>query len=1252
MGRRERLTPELADTISAAVRAGRAPHLAASAYGVPKSTFYDWMRWGQQGRRPYSEFSEQVRRAQSESNRTNATKRRSALSPQVLATSSGRVFVGRDAEMSRLKIGLEEARSGRGQLFMLVGEPGIGKTRTAEELLGYARQERMRVLTGRCHEGDGAPAFWPWVQVIRSYTQDRAPNALLSELGSSAADLALVVPELRHRFPNLPVIPGLEAEQARFRLFDSVTTFLKRAARRQPLVLLLDDLHWADKPSLLLLQFLGREMAETRLFVVGTYRDVEVDRAHPLAAVVDELRREAHFELIFLRGLARHDVRALIAGIGGHDIPEAFVDTMFRRTEGNPFFLEEILRHLAEEGIIYRAGERWTSRCAPDQMGIPEGVRAVICRRLTRLSEGCNRVLAVAAVIGRDFPVAALQRLCAGASRGSGTDRALTDLSADQVLAALEEARRARVITFSESDAGRCRFSHALIRETLYEQLSGSDRAWLHDQVANVLEELYRAKRCPHLAAMAYHFFEGSPARGSAHKAVAYAVEAAQQATAVLAYEDAVEHYERALQALNAMTEATPSSTGGTWQHDGQQLDQQRCDLLLALGEAQTRAGEVTRIRETFQQAADIARALHAPEQFARASLGVQAASWDFGGEEFDDVQLVNLLEEAAALLGSADSLLRAQVLARLARVPHRSISPERRVLLSRQAVAMACRLEDPRVRAIAQFSEVLALWGSLPAEQLLDAAVEVLRLCEAAADRGLALEGRILHLTALLEFGDMAAVDREIRAFARLAEEVRQPRYLWVAAWFQAMRSTLQGHFAEGERLAQEALAVGQRVHERHAEQVFGVQLFALRREQGRLGEIEPAVVGLAAQYPALAAWRCAVAWLYSELKREAQAREEFEYLSANRFTDIPSDLLWLPVVTMLSEVCAFLGDAARAEHLYQILLPHNRRNVILGAGGACLGSASRQLGLLARTMARWQEAEAHFEAALQFNTAIGARPAVVRTRYDYALALLRCGLPDGRQRAAHLLREALAESRQLGMCGLAGDIAHALKGNGATSARGAIDSSVHRAAAPREAIFRKEGEFWTIAYGDLVIRLRDCKGLHYLARLLVDPGRAIHASALIAGDNVLRRSGFKWEQPSVLAERAQVDGRRGLGDAGPILDATAKADYRRRLSDLRDELEEAERFNDTGRAAKARTEMNIVAQQLRAAVGLGGNDRRALSHAERARLTVTQCIKASLKKIYASDPALGQHFARAIKTGYFCSYTPDPAQPVHWKF
>jgi hypothetical protein len=324
------------------------------------------------------------------------------------------VFVGRREELGQLRAALDDAFSGRARLRMLVGEAGIGKSRTAEELATYARLRYAQVLVGRCYEGEGAPAYWPWVQVIRAYAYERDPIALRSELGSGAAEIAQVVSAVRERLPDLPAPSPLEPDQARFRLFESIASFFTHAAGAQPLVVILDDLHWADKPSLLLLQFIAREVRSARLLIVGTYRDVEVQRTHPLAEALAALRREPIYGRVLLRGLSEADVGALLAAFGASDLAGGFVHAIYRETEGNPFFIQEILRHLVEEGLISFEAGRWTSHIAPEQMGIPEGVRDVIGRRLSRLSEPCKRTLTVAASISPKGTLVPCRAICSG----------------------------------------------------------------------------------------------------------------------------------------------------------------------------------------------------------------------------------------------------------------------------------------------------------------------------------------------------------------------------------------------------------------------------------------------------------------------------------------------------------------------------------------------------------------------------------------------------------------------------------------------------------------------------------------------------------------------------------------------------------------------------------------------------------------------------------------------------------------------
>ncbi len=349
-----------------------------------------------------------------------------ALNP--LDRLAGGVFVGRARELGELRASLEEALAGRGALALLVGEPGIGKTRTAEEFVTYARLRNAQVLWGHCYEGEGAPAYWPWVQVLRSYAKERDASTLREQMGSGAADIAQVVSEIRERLPELPPPPALAPEHARFRLFDAITVFVKNAAKVRPLVLVLDDLHWADKPSLLLLEFMARELRGARVLLLGTYRDVELGRQHPLVHTLGELAREQLSRRVFLRGLTADDVARFIEITAGLTPPAALVAAVYKETEGNPFFVNEVVRLLVSEGRL----ERRAADAPAWVVDIPQSIREVIGRRLDHLSKECNELLSMAAVIGRDFGHEALERV--------------SGLTAERVLDALDEAVAARVI--------------------------------------------------------------------------------------------------------------------------------------------------------------------------------------------------------------------------------------------------------------------------------------------------------------------------------------------------------------------------------------------------------------------------------------------------------------------------------------------------------------------------------------------------------------------------------------------------------------------------------------------------------------------------------------------------------------------------------------------------------------------------------------------------------------------------------------
>jgi DNA-binding winged helix-turn-helix (wHTH) protein/tetratricopeptide (TPR) repeat protein len=897
----------------------------------------------------------------------------------------GDVLVGRQREIKALQVGLADAVAGRGRLVLLVGEPGIGKTRLAEEFATYAYQHNVRVLIGRCYEGEGAPAFWPWIQIVRSYVRTREPAALQAVMGSGAADIAAVVPAVQQQLPDVSPTPALESKQAQFRFFDSFTTFFKTVATEQPLLLMLDDLHWSHPSSLLLLQFLARELQDARILVVGTYSALALGQRHPLMHTLGGLVRTGMSQHLTLRGLSEQDVAQFMESTTGQQPPEALVTLVHRKSEGNPFFVKEIVRLLDSEGHL------WGSTVgASGDLTLPQEVHEVIGRRLAFLSPPCARVLSMAAVIGREFDLDVLEPL--------------SDLSGDLLLTVLEEAVTTHLVEEVPGTVGRYRFTHTLIHETLYDRLMTVRRVQVHGQIGTMLEALHKAKPESHLDEIAYHFCEAaaSGADDIVLKAIDYAVRAGKQDTTMLAYEDAVEHYERALRVLERRQ---PVDEG------------QRGELLLALGAAQMRAGDTLQAWTTLQHAADLGKRLESPELLARAALSLSsdiAAGGVVSG--FVDAPRADLLEEALYAIGEADSTLRAGVMSRLAVTLYYTADAARAVTLSQQAIDMAARLDDTAAQLEALNSRHWTLFGPEHLEDQLAVATAMVRLAETAGDREMALLGHRWRLIDLLALGDMAAVEAESATYARLTDELRLPYYRASTTLFMAMRALLAGRFEEGEGLMRQALAVGQQAQPEHATQAFRLQMFYLRAQQGRLQELEDDVKGYAAQSPGLPGWRCALALLYSELDRKAEARSVFADLAMHDFTDLPRNGYWLIGMAYLAQICAYLGDARRAAMLYALLHPYAGRNALVGSV-ACYGSVSHCLGLLAVTQRRWEHAIEHFEAALAMHLRLEAFPLVASTQHAYAAMLLARGQRGDRQKALTLLAPVLETARDLGM-------------------------------------------------------------------------------------------------------------------------------------------------------------------------------------------------------------------------------------------
>ena len=888
-----------------------------------------------------------------------------------------RGLVGREPELDELQAGLDTALSGHGRLILLAGEAGIGKSRLTDEIAKEARGRGARVLFGRCWEAGGAPPYWPWVQVCRAYLQDKDDGAIQSLVGANAPHLVQMLPELEEAFKDLAVPTGLDPESARFRLFEAATLFLGTAARRAPLVLILEDLHAADEPSLLLLQFLTREIADLQIFIVATYRDTELRQG--LSAALAELARQPVTRRRHLGGLSQPDVATLIESATGIRPRPEVIESIYADTEGNPLFVVECARLLAAEGKLGAApGPQVTIK-------IPDTVREVIRRRLSHLTDGCRELLAMASVLGRDFSIDPLLWLNGWSSK--------------HVMELLDEAVQAQVATEVAGTLDTFRFAHALIRDTLYDEIPPTRRAGLHSRVGDALERLYGDSTEPPVAELAHHFFLAARA-GRADKSLQYLWKAADLAASRLAYEEAARQYEMALQVLELKRPPDEAA---------------KCEVLLRLGDALARAGNAGGAKDAFLRGAEIARRRGLSEELARAALGYGGRFvWEAGR---GDPHLVPLLEDALAALQDEQSPLRARLMARLAGGPLRDeVNRERRAEMSQQAVELARRLAEPATLAYVLDGRYAAVWWPDNLDERLEIARELVEASEAAGDKERAHQAHHYRCLALLEQGDMSGVHGELDAKRVLAEELRQPAQRWYVVSVEACLAIFGGRFDAAEELIREIFDLGRRSLGPTAEAYMIGQLYSLRRLQGRLQEVEPRLEDVARRFPTYPVVACQLAHAWAELGKHEEARELLLQLGEDDFARIPKNAEWLFCMVLLSEAASLLGDGGRAEALYDALLPYRSRNAV-SPPDACTGSVERNLGLLSSTLGRLGDADAHFRAALEWNQRMGATPWVAMTQHQYAELLLSWGEQPQRERAIQLGRAAYETARTLGM-------------------------------------------------------------------------------------------------------------------------------------------------------------------------------------------------------------------------------------------
>jgi transcriptional regulator with XRE-family HTH domain len=899
-----------------------------------------------------------------------------------LASAVSGNFVGRQRELGVLTDAWSRASAGHRVLALVGGEPGIGKTALAGELARLAHAAGGLVLYGRWDEHVLAP-YQAFREALADYARTCPEGLLRQDLDGLAGEIARVCPEPAQRIGAPAAAPLAAAAAERFRLFESLDTWIARMGARCPVLLVLDDLQWADLPSVRLLSHLMQARHSTPLLAVAMYRDIEPERGE-LSGVLHSLARDVDCRRLTLRGLACDPVTALLEGATGLVFGEResrIARELERDTAGNPFFLLEMVRHLSDLGAFEREGA-WLGQTPAE---IPESVRDMVRWRLGRVSDECAGVLEIASVIGERFDAALV------ASAAAQDDAAAFDL--------LEEAARAGLIAEADDEPDDSwRFSHPLARRVTAARLRRGHRARLHQRIGETLESRFGVSP----AELAHHF--GAAASiGSAEKAIRYERLAAERALGEVAAEVAVQHLRKALQTLDRF---------------GPRDQALRCELVLELAGAHDRAGEYASRDQRFAEAADTARRLGNSELFLRAALG-------YGGilpaTVSPDERAEALLEEALQQLGEADSAARATVLARLAHWLHNVRSYPDRLELSDRSLAMARGTGDRRTLATALVHRSWALDGPDDVGDALAVASEILAIGAGLRDPELRLEGLRIRVSAQFELGEHAAATSTALAMKELAERVRHPEFIRLAAMWDITLANIEGRFADAKELTAGLGRRLARIGHSQAQLIPVAQTFPWWVLRGRAATRLQAFEELMAYEPANIAWPAITAWCLAETGALDRAADLLHRTEPAAAAAADKNYQWWAVIVGFAGAAELVGDRKWAKVLYDLAAPYAGHNCTLGVA-TFLGAADHWLGVLAGVAGRSTEATRHLEAALTRHQEMRSRPFVALTQEAYARVLATHGKAADTERARELAASAMRTADELGLAAISG--------------------------------------------------------------------------------------------------------------------------------------------------------------------------------------------------------------------------------------
>jgi DNA-binding CsgD family transcriptional regulator/tetratricopeptide (TPR) repeat protein len=905
--------------------------------------------------------------------------------PGSLRLTSTFPFIGRTAELERLRT-LMPSTAGEGRRVVLLGgEPGSGKSRLVREFAGEAARDGALVLYGACDAVVQTP-YGPFVEALDHLVRTADPSELRTALGTGGGELSRLLPDLSLRFGDLPPPVKADPDTERHRLHTAVTDLLVNVTRGRPALLVLEDGHWADAPTLLLLRHLTRAAGDARVLLLATFRDTEADVPGSLSETLADLRRSDDVVRLQLAGLSGDEVAEFVRGAAGEhpgpDLPE-LADAIHDLTKGNPFLVCELWRAFVETGTVELVDGTIRLARPPAQIGSPKSVREVVSQRLARLAPVTMDLLELAAAAGPEFELDVV--------------RDAAGLGEPELLAALDEAVRSGMLEELPSPRLAYRFTHELVRRALYDRLSGVRRAELHLRVGDALEgPAGRSGRA--LADLAHHFAAAAPFDG-AGRGVEYNVLAARAASAALAFDEAATRLRTALEL-------------------GIDDVRERADVFLELGDAVHRAGRAIDALEAFRAAAEIARELEDARLLARAAIGFENACWRPG---LADQGAVELLEEAATALGDDESELRVGLLAGLARALDFQGDYERGVVVRASAVLMARQLQDRVGLATVLMRSYWSL-GATSIDEILDMLTEARDLGEELGNTEIRAEAMAWRAPTFVALCDLESARSEIATLRETAEQTAQPFMLHVAEHYGSALALCDGKLGEAELLALRSHEWSRLLTGRDASGVYGIQMFSVRREQGRLAELAPVMRILAREGRLEGPWRPGLVALLAELGMEADARRELAVLAAEGL-DSYRESLWLTSLTYLADASAALGDETTAALVYPELESRAGSNVMIGHLVSCYGAADRYLGMLAATLGEPALAAEHFERAMELNRRMGAATWHAHTAYEYGRFLLTRGRGD-RDRAAALLAEAASLCGRIGMPSLLGRI------------------------------------------------------------------------------------------------------------------------------------------------------------------------------------------------------------------------------------